>query len=141
MCRNPSAISRMLSQSPFRKSGCPVSAESGAPVGARSVGACDDFHGVMRSAPGVDHDDCVECICRDGRRRLNELDVHAYAADHLTRVWGDVQDLTGYLCPDTGTLLVLDDPQGDRSVFGPARLRVVSQTDWDAVQDPSFRAP
>lgn len=49
----------------------------------------------------TEHDDWVECSCRD-QTRLDGREAHAHAAYRLTRVWTDGHDLTGYVCPDWG---------------------------------------
>jgi hypothetical protein len=83
----------------------------------------------------------VECICRNRHRRLDGPAALTYATEHLTKVWTDSHDLTGFVCPDTGVLWILDDPRGDLANYGPARLRVVSDELWQAAQRPDFRAP
>jgi hypothetical protein len=87
------------------------------------------------------HDVAVQCICHSRRRRLDGDAAFAYAAEHLNRVWSDGHDLTGFVCPDTGVLWILDDPHTDLAGFGPATLRVVAPDLWEAAQRSDFRAP
>jgi hypothetical protein len=53
-----------------------------------------------------------------------------YAREHLTRVWSQGgTDASGYACPDSGQLWIMDYPENGTQ-HGPVRLRVVSDAEW-----------
>lgn len=78
----------------------------------------------------------MECQCSAPYRTLEGLEALGYAREHLTLAWsnGAVQS-SGYLCPDSGQLWLMDYPSTGED-FGPVRLRIVNEEEW-AAEEPS----
>jgi hypothetical protein len=72
---------------------------------------------------------------------LEGLEASRYAGEHLTLTWsrGAVRS-SGYVCPDSGQLWIMDFPQHG-TTFGPVRLRVVSDAEWNDEQPDDLGRP
>jgi len=64
--------------------------------------------------------------------------VTHYSRDHLTELWADpVNWRSGFVCPDSGQLWIMDFPHAELQAGGPGRLRVVSDAEW-ADESPAW---
>jgi hypothetical protein len=83
----------------------------------------------------------MDCRCSSPFRLLEGVDGLGYARDHLTLVWsrGVVQN-SGYVCPDSGQLWILEYPEHGAQ-RGPARLRVISDAEWQAAKPAGLGRP
>ena len=69
----------------------------------------------------------MECHCSASFRSLEGDSARRYADEHLSKRWtDDFNWRTGYICPDSGQLWVLEFPE--RS--GSAQLRIVDDNEW-----------
>ena len=70
----------------------------------------------------------MECHCSAPLRWLKKgISARRYVDEHLSKRWtDDFNWRTGYVCPDSGQLWVLEFPEGSES----ARLRIVDDDEW-----------
>jgi hypothetical protein len=80
-------------------------------------------------------------VFRATHRNLDGLEALEYAREHLTMVWSQGAGReSGYVCPDSGQLWIMDFPQhGDH--HGPVRIRVVGDQEWEAEKPADLGRP
>lgn len=83
----------------------------------------------------------MTCTCSDRGRVIEGLQATRYAREHLTLTWSRGAGVSsGYVCPDTGQLWIMDFPEHGPH-HRPVRLRVVSESEWNADKPADLGRP
>ena len=80
----------------------------------------------------------MECKCSSAIRLLKGVEATRYSRDHLTEMWTDpVNWRSGFSCPESEQLWIMDFPNAELQGGGPARLQLVSKAEWED-QSPAW---